>query len=776
MAEIATAYIGLIPSTRGFSGKLEAGLAPQIQKSGSKIGGLLGKSLKVGAVGVAASAGALIGTSLAKGFSRLNAIDQATAKLRGLGNSAQSVDKIMGNALASVKGTAFGLDEAATVAASAVASGIKPGAALTKTLKLVADAATIGGTSMSDMGLIFNKVAATGKLNGEVIQQLGERGIPILQLLAKQLKVTPAEVSKMASEGKVGFDAFSKAMKQGLGGAAQESGKTFTGAWKNMQASLGRIGANLLAGVFPKMTSGIAGITGALSKMEPVATKVGAAIGSGLSGAVSKASDAFARLRSQAGQPGGALEKLSAAGQQFSEFVATNLLPAVSAVGQYLRDTWGPILAQIGGLVATKVAPILASLAGFLYGRLYPAIFQIVQVVATNLKPVFDQLAATMSTQILPAVSRMLDRLRPLSPVLAVVASVSLKVLGILAKLASKVLGVVLPVLIQMTGFLAGTLFDTIGAMAEYFVKGGDAVGRFASKINKGIGKAVKFVTGLPGKIKGAIGDAATMLVSKGWDIIRGLVSGIKSAADSLISGAIKFVTDKIPGPFKKLMGIKSPSRVMMPIGYNIGAGVAVGIESSAERVGKAAKKLGKKALKKLRDTLEKKTDKKTDLTNTLTDMISGISSAYMPDLFSGSLGNLTKGLTAGLAGVRNVFDKAIPKLKAAGLDFSGGFFQQLMASGNTQLITALAANPSLAKQYESQYKDLADYSSKIGNTVARASTEGQTTVAAINKVTAKLDKIEKVLKANDAKAHGKATASALDKTAGKAKKGKAKR
>ncbi|NKR80219.1 hypothetical protein GS491_23835 [Rhodococcus hoagii] len=77
-------------------------------------------------VGAGAAAAGVLAASITKGRGRLTAIEQAQAKLSGLGNSTQSVGKIMDNALASVKGTAFGLGDAATVAASAVAAGIKP--------------------------------------------------------------------------------------------------------------------------------------------------------------------------------------------------------------------------------------------------------------------------------------------------------------------------------------------------------------------------------------------------------------------------------------------------------------------------------------------------------------------------------------------------------------------------------------------------------------------------------------------------------------------------
>src|SRR5690606_5656008 len=111
----------------------------------------LGSTLKKTAIGVGVTAGAALSASLVKGFGRLTAIEEAQAKLTGLGHSAESVRTIMDNALASVKGTAFGLDEAATVAASAVAAGIKPGQDLRRVLGLVADTSSIAGSSMGEM-------------------------------------------------------------------------------------------------------------------------------------------------------------------------------------------------------------------------------------------------------------------------------------------------------------------------------------------------------------------------------------------------------------------------------------------------------------------------------------------------------------------------------------------------------------------------------------------------------------------------------------------------
>lgn len=192
---------------------------------------------------------ALAGMTIGKGFQRLVGIDTAQAKLKGLGHDAKSVQNIMDDSLASVKGTAFGLDEAVTTASTAVAAGIKPGKELERYLTLVGDASAIAGTNMTEMGSIFNKVTTSGVIQAEELNQLGDRGIPIFQMLADEMGVTAGEVKKLASDGKVSSEDFLNAVETGFGGAAAIMGaESFSAAFDNFWASVGRIGANFLKG------------------------------------------------------------------------------------------------------------------------------------------------------------------------------------------------------------------------------------------------------------------------------------------------------------------------------------------------------------------------------------------------------------------------------------------------------------------------------------------------------------------------------------------------
>lgn len=293
--ELATAYISIVPSTSKLAPAISKDLG-QVEKTakpaGNKIGDSMlagiGKTLKFGALAVGGVAVAGIGAALVKGFGRLNSLDQATAKLSGLGMSAKTVQQIMDDALASVKGTAFGMDEAATTSAMAVAAGVKPGKQLEGVLKTIADTATIAGSSMGDMGQIFGSVAARGKLQGDDLMQLQSRGVPVLAFLAKHYGITAQAASEMVSKGKVDFKNFEAAMKENLGGAALKSGDTFQGTVDNMMAALGRFGANALQDIFPALKGGFGSITewvdGLSTTMGPFFQTIGQGIGDFISG------------------------------------------------------------------------------------------------------------------------------------------------------------------------------------------------------------------------------------------------------------------------------------------------------------------------------------------------------------------------------------------------------------------------------------------------------------------------------------------------------------
>lgn len=255
--EIAKAYISLTVKASGIKSQIEQHLgkvdvSQHGQAIGSRLSEKIGNALKTGLKVSATTAAAVLGTALTKGFGRLKAIEDAQAKMRGLGYDADTISAAMTNALNSVKGTAFGLGDAAKVASQVMAAGIQPGADLERTLKAVSNAAALAGADFGEMGSIFAKAATQANgVQNDVLAQLADRGIPIYQKLAEVLNVTAGEVFKLASEGKVDFATFQQAAELAAGSAAEAMGGTTTGAFNNMNAALGRLGAKILEDIFP---------------------------------------------------------------------------------------------------------------------------------------------------------------------------------------------------------------------------------------------------------------------------------------------------------------------------------------------------------------------------------------------------------------------------------------------------------------------------------------------------------------------------------------------
>lgn len=376
-------------------GRLTGGLGKLVKTAGKA-------AIGIGAAGLAGAIG-LAGVALKKGFSRLTSLENATAKLEGLGHSGKNIKAIMDNALAAVKGTAFGMDEAAGAAATLAAAGIKPGERMEKTLRLMADSATIAGTDLTDMGALWGKVAAKGSLDGEVMAQLLERQIGILPALAKHYNVTAAEASKMVSEGKVSFNDFAAVMETTLGGAAEKSGAILEGAWKNLNASLGRIGANLLGGVYPQIKTAINGAMGLLSGFEDKAAVAGAWIGNKLAGAAAWVQSAFqtygprvvtvlASIRDGAVDlyerfgPGlmTRLETIRDVAVKIGSAIMDNLVPAI-------RDVWethGPGLLDFAQQASEKfdalLMPAIEKVGGFIADTLVPAVSDLIGWLSDN--------------------------------------------------------------------------------------------------------------------------------------------------------------------------------------------------------------------------------------------------------------------------------------------------------------------------------------------------------------------------------------------------------
>lgn len=201
---------------------------------------------------------AVSGLVSALGFKRLIGMDNAQAKLKGLGIEGKQLETAMLSAKEAVTGTTHTMAEGADAAAGALASGVKEGKELTRHLKLIGDAATGSNRPMSEMAMIFNRIEGAGKLMGNELDMI-EHGMPgFSAAMAKHLKVPQDEFRKMVSEGKVSSKQFKDVMEDFAGGMSAAYAETWEGMTKNVLSNIGIIGEALLNGLFEDGKKGLA--------------------------------------------------------------------------------------------------------------------------------------------------------------------------------------------------------------------------------------------------------------------------------------------------------------------------------------------------------------------------------------------------------------------------------------------------------------------------------------------------------------------------------------
>lgn len=380
--EIGTAYLSIVASTDGIPRQIRSALGEsgniaerEGRNAGGRMSGALGKTLKVGAVAAATTAGAAMGVALTKGFERLTSIDDAKGKLAGLGHTTESTAKIMDSALASVKGTAYGLGDAATIAAGAVAAGVKPGKDLTKYLKTTADAASIAGSSLDEMGSILNQVQTGQQAYTDDLNQLADRGIPIYQWLGKEMGVAASEVKGLAAEGKVSSEIFFAAIQKNIGGAALASGKTVKGSFANMMAAMGRLGAAAEGPMFKRLPATFMSITDSIDAATPAVAAFAAALDTKVFDEwVPKAQDAWEALSGNENVRGG-IDRVRNVLESVGH-VASDAWPAIKQIAASLGEAsaalgvsgWTLFVTALeaGAGVLNAIVPLLDVLAGLM--------------------------------------------------------------------------------------------------------------------------------------------------------------------------------------------------------------------------------------------------------------------------------------------------------------------------------------------------------------------------------------------------------------------------
>ena len=192
---------------------------------------------------------ASLGDSLINGgHNRAQKIKDAKFQMEGLLGSeeyAKQWNRIDQSINYAVADTAYGYDSAARAASQFLASNVKVGDQMDRSLRAISGVAAMTNSTYDDIANVFTRVAGQSRVMAVDLNSLASRGLNAAAVLGKSLNKSESEIRDMVSKGKISFQDFADAMDEAFGEHAKKGNETFQGALANMKAAMSRIGAKV---------------------------------------------------------------------------------------------------------------------------------------------------------------------------------------------------------------------------------------------------------------------------------------------------------------------------------------------------------------------------------------------------------------------------------------------------------------------------------------------------------------------------------------------------
>jgi phage-related protein len=275
------------------------------------------------------------------------------------------------------------------------------------------------------------------------------------------------------------------------------------------------------------------------------------------------------------------------------EQLGAALAPLAGALGEAIVQIFSALLPAIGPLINAVVALVQAFLP------LIPPIVTLIQTLAPIIA-LFVQIGATFIAFIANAITPVINVFGLLNTVVGGSMNAVLSVISGVVNVITTIFSGLLTAVTNVWGSITGSISNAVNNVKNFISNGFNAAvnavktafNNIVNAVSSGVSSAVSYVSGLPGKILGAIGNFASLLFNAGADLLRGLISGISSMIGHVISSVVD-VGKKILGGIKGALGINSPSREAMKLMGFFGDGLVKGLDQIAPKVENAAGGLG---------------------------------------------------------------------------------------------------------------------------------------------------------------------------------------
>lgn len=548
--ELAKAYVQIIPSAQGISGKIQQAIEPEAEVAGTSFGGKLVGKIK----GVIATAA--IGKALASTISEGAALEQSLGGIETLFKD--SADKVKANAAKAYQTAGMSANDYMELTTSFSASLLSSLAGDTSKAADVADMA------MVDMSDNANKMGTNMEDIKNAYQGFAKQNYTMLDNL------------------KLGYGGTKSEMERLLADAQKISGVEYNiDNLSDVYSAIHVIQGELdITGTTAKEASTT--ISGSFNSLKAAAKNVMGQITLGM-------------------DVGPALNQLATT---LVTFAAGNLIPAIWNIVSALPTAIITFISALGPQLFTVVSELIPQIVnGISTGipALYASAMQLIGQFNTGIQ---EQLPTLLQKGVDFVANITNGILQNLPQIIAMAGHIITYFANTIISLLPTILSAGASLLLKLVNGIINNLPQIVQAAATAIVRFVGSIGRNLPQILQSgitiIGKLaaglIRAIPNLVGQIPAVIGAIVRTFGSENWgsiglNIIKGIASGLSSAAHMLWD-AVKSVLGSFKDNVLSFFGIHSPARWGVFVGKMIDAGLANGLTGNTSLVSNAAEEL----------------------------------------------------------------------------------------------------------------------------------------------------------------------------------------
>lgn len=354
-----------------------------------------------------------------------------------------------------------------------------------------------GSQQLADLAFVVAQIKAAGKITGQDLIQLGQRGINAAEIIGKAFGKSSAEVKAMISKNQIdadqAIDALTKGMMEKFGGATDAIKQQWSGAADRIKAANRDIGADIGKMFIDPAGGGRAVEWG--NKLADVLRTFQKRLREAQGGIEDFLSPAFKNISKGLDAANNALQKFDAAraGAQLEKLTSytpliggttaalmTFALQPIPVIGQ-LASAMGPLTVGVAALIAAS--PELRK-AGSAFGEAFKPGEKILASTAKQLADLAIRLIKDLSPALesgAKGLGTFLTNISPLAPALVSVLSALAPVATAGAELAAAFANLPTPVLAAVTALAA--LHGPLGPLVAKFTDLGATTGRVVTNL-----------------------------------------------------------------------------------------------------------------------------------------------------------------------------------------------------------------------------------------------------------------------------------------------------